>query len=464
MKRLKLLFFVAIITFLICPLLYAEEMGETTTVEVWVDARSDDHKAYYYEANDHTRQLPSTMEIPGDHTQANHYDGAVATPYGFIKGSTMTAICQVFTRQQLERIANGKEFKSSLKNRIGIIIPEAYRHPNDMILFVIRRPEDKIFLSLGVIDTYTNDSTDDSWQAVAAMALETLNVGATYLEIYGEGADKIMRSKHWGIGTGGARVSMPSDENVGAIANGGTSFGKASAKYDQPIWLHASAGRWFDRSALEATYIKFAQTTKRPYLGRATVNSPVLSNLDISEKIDFSLIEDYFLGRLFQDMANISEPTDEITNDKSAITPLVKKLNISSIRKPFVVYYDYNKADIRQDQIPIVKNLGAEVEKSWRLWLDKGYQTIIISGCSSDGNLQYNFILGGKRYHSIADYLAEILRKAGATKEEINRLIVFGTASNERASKPDKEKDRKTTVYIGRILSSTTTNNEGGTK
>lgn len=92
---------------------------------------------------------------------------------------------------------------------------------------------------------------------------------------------------------------------------------------------------------------------------------------------------------------------EDVPQEKPAPVELRPSLLIKKIIKNVKIYFDYNKADLRDDQLPLldqaVKNLARNAQAS-----------ILITGnCDRRGSNEYNMKLGNKRGETVKRYMLE---------------------------------------------------------
>jgi len=92
------------------------------------------------------------------------------------------------------------------------------------------------------------------------------------------------------------------------------------------------------------------------------------------------------------------KPVEEETLSSAQISELIRKLQ-EEIKD---IHFDFDKYDIRQDDIPTLKKVASALQKYPKL-------RIIIEGhCDERGTNEYNFALGQKRANSAKQYLISL--------------------------------------------------------
>ena len=66
------------------------------------------------------------------------------------------------------------------------------------------------------------------------------------------------------------------------------------------------------------------------------------------------------------------------------------------------VYFDYDKAELRDDQVPVLRANAA--------WLknNPGFRVIVEGHCDERGTIEYNLALGEKRAQKVLSYLVDL--------------------------------------------------------
>jgi len=89
------------------------------------------------------------------------------------------------------------------------------------------------------------------------------------------------------------------------------------------------------------------------------------------------------------------KPVEEETLSSAQISELIRKLQ-EEIKD---IHFDFDKYDIRQDDIPTLKKVATVLQKYPKL------KVIIEGHCDERGTNEYNFALGQKRANSAKQYL-----------------------------------------------------------
>ena len=89
------------------------------------------------------------------------------------------------------------------------------------------------------------------------------------------------------------------------------------------------------------------------------------------------------------------KPVEEETLSSAQISELIRKLQ-EQIKD---IHFDFDKYDIRQDDIPTLKKVATVLQKYPKL------KVIIEGHCDERGTNEYNFALGQKRANSAKQYL-----------------------------------------------------------
>jgi peptidoglycan-associated lipoprotein len=92
------------------------------------------------------------------------------------------------------------------------------------------------------------------------------------------------------------------------------------------------------------------------------------------------------------------KPVEEETLSSAQISELIRKLQ-EEIKD---IHFDFDKYDIRQDDIPTLKKVATVLQKYPKL------KVIIEGHCDERGTNEYNFALGQKRANSAKQYLVTL--------------------------------------------------------
>ncbi len=96
--------------------------------------------------------------------------------------------------------------------------------------------------------------------------------------------------------------------------------------------------------------------------------------------------------------SEIKQKEEEEILSASKISEIIRKLQ----EEIGDIYFDYDKYDIRQGDIPILKKVASALQKYPKLRL------IIEGHCDERGTNEYNFALGQKRANSAKNYLISL--------------------------------------------------------
>lgn len=93
---------------------------------------------------------------------------------------------------------------------------------------------------------------------------------------------------------------------------------------------------------------------------------------------------------------------DYKAQDEEVPTPGPKaSLLVKKIIKNVKIYFDYNKADLREDHFPILQNAVRALERN------PAADILITGNCDARGSIEYNLKLGKKRGESVKQFMIE---------------------------------------------------------
>lgn len=111
------------------------------------------------------------------------------------------------------------------------------------------------------------------------------------------------------------------------------------------------------------------------------------------------------------------EETTEVTEDETYVEETEEQASYSGEKLP-VVYFDFDKYDIRADQDGAIGDIGSVIAGN------SGVSFRIEGNCDEWGTEEYNYALGLRRAKSVQDALV----RAGVSVEQIT-LISYGESN-----------------------------------
>jgi len=212
-----------------------------------------------FEGGEPFRQFPNT---PG-FIPAYSPSGFVppGNPYTDIKGESFVTFGGYYTREMLENIVEGQNFKDvKVVNYYGLEPKEEEIPPRILFIFGPERiPSGLYFIDSGTVDVKTKpDGKSSSFGAIAKAGLEAINMGANAIVFYSQGVERSIKTKSLSIGLSGLGAGVPG-EKIGTSLAGGTGFGTGESGYRYPAWVHAYVGKMYTEEEIK----KLSKETKK---------------------------------------------------------------------------------------------------------------------------------------------------------------------------------------------------------
>jgi hypothetical protein len=479
--KTKLLYFLVFLVVIAMASLTgaAEEYSTDMQVDVYVDAREDNHGTWNYQSGrEKFRQFVHNNEYMNIHSNTSFNDKAEDS-YGLIKQDKVAKTRKSYTREQLSRLVKNR-FPVEEKNVIGFGMADAIRGPYDSLMLIIEPSADYLILNLAIMNGYTELNEQDSIQLFHDMSERGLNMRGKVIQIFGEGAKKILDYSNWSVGVGGFGSGVVTSEKMGFGANAGIGVGGVKAGYAQPPWMHASIGRMYHVSVVYDAYLEY----RKAYCeGKITLNDryrPDDMSSAADEEVDLALIEDWIFGYLAQYGCDEDLPPEIITWDKFARAEKQKKAVPESSpagakketvepsvlqepeEAPFTVYFDFDKHNIRdkkeQDAINgIEKWILSNVEDT----VLNGLRIILLGSASNEGTPEYNAVLARLRAKTVfsqidqpvQDKIDQLAKKDQRFRglKTIN-IVHFASASKDLPDEKNPEAKRNVRVFKGKVV------------
>lgn len=191
------------------------------------------------------RSFSSTPGISQYHPDTSHFAQPDKNPFNYQSIQNIVRHKEWWTRAELE---NGiKNYKFEEERVDNYFNTQINPRQNDMIQIIWQKdlPFNRIIVEIGDIGIKCKINKGHSIAAMKKSALEAMNMGATALICYGQGADKEINGGGYNIGVGGVRSSISDSEQIGSVAVAGIGYGEGWAKYVHSAWGHFYAIRHY---------------------------------------------------------------------------------------------------------------------------------------------------------------------------------------------------------------------------
>jgi outer membrane protein OmpA-like peptidoglycan-associated protein len=469
---MKKFFLVFLASFWLTTSAFALEEGQTIGVNTNVQGDTYSGNKYYYQGPWDGQFLQGLDSKPFHNAAPN------LTPYGQTNKDVLVKFLSVLRRDEAMRFLPKAKFKDVKDlGYLGLVMPEAERHPSDMMILASSDQENMVFITGGLGTALTSRNIDETAQALAVLIINGLNSYCDTLYITVDGVDLFQTLTQFNLGMGGSS-SLPLYDLAAMLIGLTGQTGTGRNQYNQPPFIKAFAGRMVPKEYTESimnTYLEYYLGLDRAgqaaFFRKAPINIyspeqmgkfPVLEDRINNFFIDNFVTKEMFKNRYFlapKASQKIELPGREEGKTGSVSSETQKSLKVVSILRARLRHV-FDKTDLipnQEQEKARFFNAGKEyAEKEiWR----QDLHLMVDGHTDPEGTAEYNAILGRKRARFVLDnYVLPGFYAGGGTADIANNYLhpVSSSEDNPQTPSPDNpanhQDERATIIWLGQPL------------